>query len=79
MRRLELTLLGVLAAWGLASLALSCLDTTKVRTAPEVLPSDAQLAAACEAAAPKGPELPTPVSGAPCRVRPKRLGCHYSL
>ncbi len=62
MRRLELTLLGVLAAWGLASLALSCLDTTKVRTAPEVLPSDAQLAAACEAAAPKGPELPTPVS-----------------
>ncbi len=43
-----------------ASLAVSCLDVTKVRT--PVLPSDAQLATACEAAAPKGPELPTPLS-----------------
>jgi len=48
----------VLAA--VASLAVSCLDVTKVRT--PVPRSDAQLATACEAAAPKGPELPTPLS-----------------
>jgi len=55
-RRIAFTLLGVVLAWGVASLALSCLDLTSVP------PSDAQLVAACEAVAPNGPELPTPLS-----------------
>lgn len=60
MSRLAYTLLGAVVASGVASLAVSCLDVTEV--SPPGPPSDAELAAACEAAAPKGPELPAPLS-----------------
>jgi hypothetical protein len=61
-RGVTLTLVGVLSASVVASVALSCLDPTRLVMAPGGPPTDIELAAACEATAPKGPELPTPLS-----------------